>query len=304
MNARWQQALVFLQCSGLLAWLVWAWPQSPRWALAGLALAWLLTLVWLALPFALMRRVNRHDPAPPLPAALLLRAWWREARTALWVFAWLQPFRHRAEPDYLPAQAQAQGRAVLLLHGFMCNRGLWNPWLRQLRAQGRPCMALTLEPAFGSIDAYAPAIEAAVQRLQQYGGQAPLIIGHSMGGLAIRAWLRAYPQRAAQALDCISLGTPHHGTWAARLSHLRNGRQMRLDSAWLRELAATEPQGGPQLRWRCWYSNGDNIVFPAHTATLAGAQNHVLIGVGHLRMVYEPAVLRACLGLEQGQGQG
>lgn len=297
MNARWQQTLVLLQCSALLAWLAWAWPRSPLLAGAGLLLAALWTLLWLALPFALMQRVNRRHGAPALTRAQLLHAWWREVGAVLWVFGWLQPFRAQAEPDHLPSAAPTRG--VLLLHGFMCNRGLWNPWLRALRARARPCMALTLEPAFGSIDDYSDAIEAAVQQLERCsGGRAPLIVGHSMGGLAMRAWLRAYPERAALPLDLVTLGTPHHGTWSARLSHLRNGRQMRQASAWLQALAAAEEaRPATAARWHCWYSNGDNIVFPAGTAARPGAENHLLAGVGHVRLVYEPAVFAACMAL-------
>jgi pimeloyl-ACP methyl ester carboxylesterase len=88
-------------------------------------------------------------------------------------------------------------RGVVLVHGFLCNRAFWTPWLAPLRARGHAFVAVTLEPAFGSIDDYAPAIEAAVRRVTEATGQAPLIVGHSMGGLAIRAWLRHARWRCA-----------------------------------------------------------------------------------------------------------
>ena len=64
------------------------------------------------------------------------------------LFGWRQPFRHAACPDWLPAPPAggAPGRGVVLVHGFMCNRGIWNPWMRRLRARGHAHVAVTLEP--------------------------------------------------------------------------------------------------------------------------------------------------------------
>lgn len=287
MNARWQQTLVFLQLALLLAWLAWAWPQSPRWALAGLLLAWLWQLFSMGLPFVLMQAVNRAAAVPPVGLARLLRAWWREVGAARWVFGWLQPFCHRARPDCLaPTPGQ---RGVLLLHGYLCNRGLWQPWLRTLRAQGRAYRALTLEPAFGTIDAYASAIDAAVRELHAATGLAPLLVCHSMGGLAARAWLRACPDGAQRVHHIVTLGTPHQGTWAARFGYSTNARQMRQGSAWLQALAAAEPPAQAAL-FTCWYSDCDNIVFPALTATLVGAENCLLSGAGHMQLALAPQV--------------
>ena len=79
---------------------------------------------------------------------------------------------------------------MLFVHGFFCNRGLWNPWMRRLRAAGIPFVAVNLEPVFGSIDSYASIVEAAVRSLEQATGGAPVIVAHSMGGLAVRSWLQ------------------------------------------------------------------------------------------------------------------
>ena len=44
---------------------------------------------------------------------------------------------------------------------------------------------------------------------------------------------------------------------------------MRMNSAWLQALKAQEPPGRAKL-FVCWYSNCDNIVFPATVAVLPG----------------------------------
>lgn len=302
MNARWQKILVLGWLLASAAWLAWAWPRSLALALGGWAIAASTSLAWLGLQFVLMRRINRRDATPAAGRWALLRAWWLEALTCTWVFGWLQPFAHRQQPDWLPPTPTGQ-RGVVLVHGFLCNRGVWLPWLPELRARGHAYVALTLEPAFGSVDDYVAAIDTAMRQVQAATGLPPVLVGHSMGGLAARAWLRTLAQPPAQRVyRILTLGTPHHGTWPARFSHTTNGMQMRLDSPWLQALAASEGTAQRAL-FSCWYSDCDNIVYPARSATLDGADNHLLHGLGHVHMVYAPQVRAACWqALQTGPG--
>lgn len=302
MNARWQKILVLGWLLASAAWLAWAWPRSLALALGGWAIAASTSLAWLGLQFVLMRRINRRDATPAAGRWALLRAWWLEALTCTWVFGWLQPFAHRQQPDWLPPTPTGQ-RGVVLVHGFLCNRGVWLPWLPELRARGHAYVALTLEPAFGSVDDYVAAIDTAMRQVQAATGLPPVLVGHSMGGLAARAWLRTLAQPPAQRVHRIlTLGTPHHGTWPARFSHTTNGMQMRLDSPWLQALAASEGAAQRAL-FSCWYSDCDNIVYPTRSATLDGADNHLLQGLGHVHMLYAPQVRAACWqALQTGPG--
>jgi pimeloyl-ACP methyl ester carboxylesterase len=244
--------------------------------------------LFLALEFALVAVVHDGDPAPRPSPMQLARAWWGEVLTAPRVFCWRQPFRADAVPDHLPERAPGR-RGVVLVHGFVCNRGLWTPWLVRLRHSGVPFVAVDLEPVFGSIDAYPAIVEAAVARLEQATGLAPLIVAHSMGGLAARAWL-ARPGNEARAHHVVTIGSPHRGTWLARLALSVNAVQMRRHGRWLAELAAREP-AGRYAAFTCFYSHCDNIVFPASTATLPGADNRHLSAVAHVHMAFAPAVL-------------
>ncbi|MFZ2989806.1 esterase/lipase family protein [Ideonella sp.] len=285
-----------LQRSFSLLWLVGTllglWLQWQRGSGFGLVLVLVVALgahaVWLALTFALMVWQRRRSGLSALPIGLLLRAWWAEALAAPQVFFWRQPFRSRSEPDFLPPRLPHQSGlpGVLLVHGFVCNRGFWNPWLRRFRDQGRPVVAISLEPVFGSIDEWVPGIEAAVQRLEAATGLPPLLVGHSMGGLAIRAWLRvsAGDQRIR---GVITLGTPHGGTWLAHGSLQRNGQQMRIGSDWLQALAAAE-SSERRRRILCLYSACDNIVFPAPLAVLPGAAVQEVVGAAHVDLIDRP----------------
>ena len=280
-------------------WRLWS---SGATLAAGLAAAGILLgyIVVLVVQFAAMTLVNRMVAAPALGLWALIRAWWQEVCVAAKVFAWWQPFAWRRHPDAAVPPAPGR-RAVVLVHGFVCNRGLWQPWLRELRRRDLPYTTVNLEPVFGSIDDYVPLVEDAVRRAQALTGQPPLLVCHSMGGLAARAWLAAAPGAAGRVCGVVTIGTPHHGTWLARFSHLTNGRQMRIDGDWLRALQAREA-GQPRPPFVCWYSNADNIVFPAATATLPGADNHFLPGVPHVAMAYHPTVMDTSLAMLASAG--
>jgi triacylglycerol esterase/lipase EstA (alpha/beta hydrolase family) len=216
------------------------------------------------------------------------------------VFLWRQPFRSLAIPDQLHRSSQ---RGVVFIHGFVCNRGFWNPWMERLKNTGHPFVAVNLEPVFGSIAQYAPIIEAAIERVTQATGQPPLVVCHSMGGLAIRAWLRANRSNGLtddRIYRVVTIGSPHHGTWLARFSFSVNGVQMRRPAlkqvAWLGLLALDEEKGR-YGRFLCFYSNCDNIVFPASTAMLESADNRLIAGAAHVDMAFDEQVIRQSLML-------
>lgn len=290
MLARLQRLLVILALAAAVGW----WMVG---AATGLPLPWrvgVLLLILaphapvLALEFAMLRRYGRPQPAAAPGWLMLVRAWAGEVASGWLTFGWRQPFRSRSQADHLPAHGAGR-RGVLLVHGFVCNRGLWLPWMRRLRERGVPYVAIDLEPVFGSIDDYVPLIDAAVARLEQATGLPPLIVAHSMGGLAVRAWMRYAADADARCAGVVTIASPHHGTWLARFALTPNGRQMRRGNAWLERLASEE-QAGRRARFTCFWGHCDNIVFPAATATLPQADNRHLPGVAHVHMVSHPAV--------------
>jgi triacylglycerol lipase len=289
MIARLQQALTAGLFLAAAAWaLLYLQAGRPVAALLGALVILFFYALVLALELALLRRAHGQDPTPRASLRELARAWWGETCSAARVFAWQQPFRHHRWPDHVPATpAQPPRHGVLLVHGFVCNRGFWNPWLQRLHAQGTPYIAVTLEPAFGSIDAYIGQIDHAVQRLRHATGLAPVVVAHSMGGLAVRRWLaeatRTHGAEPCPVQHVITLGSPHHGTWLAKLAMTRNTRQMQQLSGWLQTLAQREAPG-TAARFTCFYSHCDNIVFPPATATLPGAHNVHLSAEAHVHM--------------------
>jgi hypothetical protein len=297
--ARLLQATCLGQFALALAWLLWRWAASPAQAIAGAIAVPAVAPAVLALELAIAARVSRGDPAPRPTPAQRMRAWLSESGHLFRTFYGRQPFRWRAIQDRLD-EACAGRTGVVLVHGFMCNRGFWNDWMRELARRDHAFVAINLEPVFAPIDDYVAEIDAAVARVTRLTGRAPVLIAHSMGGLAARAWWRASGGRNPVA-HLVTIGSPHHGTWLARFSRRPNGRQMRCGSDWLTALAADESRHGlPPTT--CWYSNCDNVVFPASTATLPHADNRFVPGQPHVALAFHPQVRSACLDLVAGSG--
>jgi triacylglycerol lipase len=270
----------------------WLWPHAPKLALWCFAAPALITPGLIAIQFIAMTIINRTHSEPRTSAYATLRAWWVECSIAFRVFSWAQPFRSRSIADHLPASTQ---RGVVFVHGFYCNRGLWNHWLRLLKTQNRAFVAVNLEPVFGSIDDYVDIIDSAVQQVTQATGQVPLLVCHSMGGVAARAWLRRRSD-VQRVHRIVTIGSPHQGTWLGQLSHATNGQQMKLGSAWIKALGSV-PAMDEQATFICFYSDCDNIVFPCRTATLPGADNRFVAGVGHVELVFNQQVMNETLSL-------
>ena len=296
MLARWLRILTLMELigAGALAWLLADRGAGVPASLAiGLAAPFLVHGAIIALDFGLAAWVGSPTPPPlrlsPGGALSVFLREWRDSVTAFqFTQPWLAP-RHLAGED---STGGANRIPVLLIHGFFCNRQLWRPLARRLAARGHPLGAVDLEPVLGSIDDYVPAIERAVTELQvRTGAPAVALIGHSMGGLAARAYLRRHGSGRIACL--VTLGTPHRGTFHARLGHGRNAHQMRPGSDWLAELAAAEAAGGSGAlpRTTVILSHHDNIVAPLDGQTLPQAcRTHELAGIGHLSLAYDPAV--------------
>ena len=215
------------------------------------------------------------------PAAM----WWKAMLGEFWAsihfFLLRQPWAFA--PPAMQASSSPQQRVpVLLVHGFVCNHRIWDAMLPALCDQGHTVLAINLEPLFTSIDDYAPQLERAVQVLRQQTGQKQVaLVGHSMGGLAIRAWMRRYG--TAHAARAITLGTPHVGTQVKAPVAPPNGLQMAWHSAWLEELAASETDASRSL-FRIALTAQDNIVYPQRAQTLQGVTPAVFEGLGHLQL--------------------
>ncbi len=254
-----------------------------------------LRLFVTALTFTLM--LGNSDAVPAelqIGPVRALRIALEEYAGLLALFTLIQPFEaFWLGPDRLGKAASARP-PLLLIHGYQCNRGLWF-WLRpRLEAAGWTVATHDLEPVWGNIDYYAEGIEQRIDEvLAATGARQVILVGHSMGGLVLRAYLRRHGRDKVARI--VTLGSPHQGTRLARLGLGRNARQMRIGSSWLAALARPGavplPAGSVSI-----FSFHDNYVFPQQAcSTLEGAANVAIGGVSHLGMAFSPLVLEKLL---------
>jgi triacylglycerol esterase/lipase EstA (alpha/beta hydrolase family) len=270
------------------------WPQ--QWNVAAALALGVGAIVLLRLLISLHNFHGSRRAGSPTPTehALdyrgALRLFGAEFAASMLYSSWsmLHPLGWRLQP-----RDRQRGLPVLLLHGYLCNSGYWHGLSRALAQAGISHAGIDLEPLGGSIDDYAGQVQAAVERLcAETGNSQVIIVGHSMGGLVARAYLRRHGARRVARV--ITLGTPHHGSALAALAPGRNGAQMRPDSAWLRELDASEANLQRGI-FTSIYSVHDNMVAPQLSSHYGGATNRSFGGVGHVALGRAPEIVSTVL---------
>jgi len=285
-----------LLCETLLyallgGWLVsragWTPLQAAALGLAGfLGVRLLLVLLTFGLMLTDSSVIPEYLRIGPIHA---LRMVFEEYTALIVLFSAIQPFEFFwLGPDRL-SKLSGERLPLLLIHGYQCNRGFWF-WMRpRLEAVGWTVATHNLDPAWADIDSYADGIERRIDEvLAATGARQVILVGHSMGGLVLRAYLRRHGRQKVERI--ITLGSPHQGTRLAPLGIGRNARQMRIDSSWLVALArpgaAPLPSDSVSI-----FSFHDNYVFPQRAcSTLEGAVNVAIGGVSHLGMAFSPVV--------------
>jgi len=265
------------------AWI--GWPALLLCALAGVIVVRALMVV-LSFALAWRHRTPRgaEDRIGWRPA---LRLYAREAAAQILAFCVLQPlmwfFVRRA-------WGSGGGIPIVLVPGLWCNAAVWWWFARALRKHhAGPVAAVTLEPPLADIDLLADGLHARLDSLcAATGASQVILIGHSMGGLIARAYLRRHS--SGRVAKLITLATPHHGSVLAGLSFGRCAEQMRPGNEWLCEWQRAERTALP-LPVVSFFSVHDNLVAPQASSVLPGARNIPLRAVGHMEMLFRRDVL-------------
>ncbi|HKE38863.1 MAG TPA: alpha/beta fold hydrolase [Casimicrobiaceae bacterium] len=179
---------------------------------------------------------------------------------------------------------------VLLVHGVLVNDGMWLWFKHRLQKLGiGPVYTLSYGPPHAGIERFArqlgkkiDAICAATSATQV------LLIGHSMGGLVARAYLRHFGSERVGRI--ITIGTPHHGSVLAWSFPGESLAQMHPGNPWLAKLNIEEHRPAPVPIISIW-SRHDSMVIPQASAVLGGAHNVPLAGVGHNALLIDPRVV-------------
>jgi triacylglycerol esterase/lipase EstA (alpha/beta hydrolase family) len=287
-------AVVAAIAFGYVAWAVHAIDAgvAPWMVAVGALVAWYgVPLLAIAFWMVLARRFG--SPLPPgcrLSGSEYLALYWSEVRALSRVWPRMILYRWLLR-DPAPGPAALP---VLLLHGVLCNAGVWQGVARRLAADGVPAVyALSYGPPLGSIETFVDQLAAKLAAIRAAtGAREVALVGHSMGGLVARAYLRRYGGEGVRVL--VTLGTPHHGSMHAYCFPGICLCQMRPDSDWLAALNADEgaPPPCPIVSLWSWH---DTMVAPQLSSRLAGATEVTFKGVGHNAMLDDPTVHGALL---------
>ena len=287
--------------AGVLVRLGMGWWSFPV-TVIGLAL--LMRCVAVATTFVVAAMLSPAGERLPQSTAGRLRMVAAEIVWTTLTYSVLMPFPRMFSRAESRLSANTAATPVLLLHGYVCNSGIWASMRLFLEAKGVPVYTHDLEPVYAGIDEYVPGLAARIEDIcARTGAQRLVLVAHSMGGLAARAYLRAAgPARVAKL---ITLGTPHHGTRTAPLGLGANARQMEPGSAWLESLDRAE-SGAAGVPVTSIYSRDDNVVVPAESSALDRARNMKLSSIGHVSLVFSHIVqetvmdeIRAARGIER-----
>lgn len=266
----------------------------------------LWTLLWLPVSHAVglaagFTMAANADPTPErrTSGGTNIAIWAYECAASILLLDVYQPWRSTA-PTAAPT-GPARPVAVLLLHGYGCNRAFWLRFSHHLADAGYHNDAINLEPMFGDIDAYAETIANATQALAERTRLPVVLVGHSMGGIAARACLRRFP--TLPVIHTVTLGSPHFGTLHARHGIGRNVHQIGLGSEWLVALANGESDA-ERTRITSIYTYHDNVVYPVRTSVLPGARNIALDGLGHVSLGTHPRARALVLETLERVAQG
>lgn len=231
----------------------------------------------------------RFSAEPPDDAHLdfkgKLKLFWREFETIagnsprMILYRWLMREPPSPSPSQLP---------VLLVHGVLCNAGVWYPMKRWLAANGvGPVYALSYGPPLASIEAFAcQAAKKIDQILAATGASKLVVVAHSMGGLVMRAYLREHG--GAKVARLITIATPHEGSMHAWLGTGASLAQMRPGNAWLAELGEPCADNAPPIvsLWS-WH---DSMVTPQTSSRVSFGENVEVTGVGHTALLRDRRV--------------
>lgn len=180
---------------------------------------------------------------------------------------------------------RADQRTVVLVHGYLANRSTLFPVAAWLRLCGvKQVLTYNYRSSRG--------VEQAAHGLRDFlrrrvrGGRVDLVC-HSLGGLVARVYLQELG--GARRVDrCVTLGTPHRGTYNAYWLLSRVGGELRPDSTLLRRLEASRANAA-RVQFLSVVAGSDNLVIPR---VFSGHEGELhFADVGHVSMLFSPRVL-------------
>ncbi len=213
-------------------------------------------------------------------------AWQLIAQETLGVaaLAALYPFGIRRSRRRTPRQPDQ--RTVVLVHGYLANRSTLFPMAGYLRLRGVQQVVSFNYSASAGVEQAAIGLRDFLRR-QVRGGRIDLVC-HSLGGIVARIYIQELG--GARRVDrCVTLGTPHRGTYNSYWLRSRVGDELRPDSPLLSRLDRSR-ENTASVRFLSLVAGSDNLVVPRVFAS--HGEERVVPDLGHVSMLFSPRVLR------------
>lgn len=188
-----------------------------------------------------------------------------------------------------PQQPKRESPPVFLVHGLYHNASAWvlyRWWLKRAGFANVYCWSYnSFGPSFDQIvKGYHEWVQEIMDRHYPAGQQA-MMIGHSLGGLIIRAFL-AGSASAQQVPAIVTLGTPHQGSKLAALGFSRLARSLIYQGALVQDLEQSVlPE---EVKRLAVLSPTDNMVLPPEALRSAqdGWQYLETSPISHVALLY------------------
>jgi triacylglycerol lipase len=182
---------------------------------------------------------------------------------------------------------------ILFVHGFNSSASIWSTMISRFKKDGWTASELA---SFSYNTAVSNATTAAVikQKVDSIrgatGGAPVTIVGHSMGTLSARYYVRNLGGEAAVSA-IVSLAGANHGTSTAFFCAFSavSCQEMMPGSPFLTALNATDETFGTP-RYATWWSPCDEVINPRDSALLAGALNTQTACIAHSQLHQDAAV--------------
>jgi triacylglycerol lipase len=205
-----------------------------------------------------------------------------------------------AQRGLLVSDVRAAGTPILLVHGIIDNHTIFALMRRQLLRRGFSSIhTFSYSPLTLDVRRTAERLGREIEAICEASGSDQIhIIGHSLGGLIARYYIQRLGGDA-RVHTCVTLGTPHQGTVAAKLLPWPLVKQVRPDSDLMGEL--DEPASGCRTRFVAFYSDVDQLIVPQRRARLRhpdlSSSNVRIHGVGHLSLPFHGEVVHQITGV-------
>lgn len=199
------------------------------------------------------------------------------------------------KPREIKKVGAGRTRPVVLVHGYGSNRSCMLALEAYLRFMGHD----RLFPFNFGPGGAGEGVEPLAERLAEFvenvflacGGRGSVdLVAHSLGGLVARLYLQEH-DGARRVDQCITVATPHLGTYSSYWAPTAVGRQMRPNSQFLSRLNDRKVRA-PGVRFFSIWAGMDLMVLPRQNAIYPEGDEACIHGAGHAGILLHPECMR------------